>query len=516
MKHGKKGLSLLLIFIMTMVLISGCTAKSDNAKENGSGESVQNTEASDGADSTMKAAALDTSEQVELVLYILGTEPNRQQEVNDNLNKLLLKKFNCTLKINWIGWADYSNMYPLLFSSGEEFDMAYAATWLNFASLAQKGAFMSLDELWPSYAPDNFAKQSETAKKQATIAGHYYCVPTLLATYSAYGLTYRTDIMKGTAWNGKMDNFEDMEAYMDIVKATHPEMEPLDIYSGGSEVDDLFMYQNSMFRLNDYLFFDPSEENPKLFTFYEYDKTKDFLSMMARWNEKGFFSKSALSDSDSEKTKNGKAAILIHNIDSYQSYYIEHPEWGFKFSNFVKDLSYLAFTQDSMVISNTSKHPELAMAVYNYLTTDEEAYRAFQWGIEGTSYEITDKNELHLLNQDDYAVTDMWAARNSEFNLNTMGSPEDLTALKAGFDAQIKEGVGAQKYRSFVFDTSSIETEYAACMSVHQQYWWPLELGYTDAVSGLEEYKEKMKVAGIDKVRETLQKQLDEYVAGLK
>lgn len=238
--------------------------------------------------------------------------------------------------------------------------------------------------------------------------------------------------------------------------------------------------------------------------------------MMARWNEKGFFSKSALSDSDSEKTKNGKAAILIHNIDSYQSYYIEHPEWGFKFSNFVKDLSYLAFTQDSMVISNTSKHPELAMAVYNYLTTDEEAYRAFQWGIEGTSYEITDKNELHLLNQDDYAVTDMWAARNSKFNLNTMGSPDDLTTLKSGFDAQIKEGVGAQKYRSFVFDTSSIETEYAACMSVHQQYWWPLELGYTDAVSGLEEYKEKMKVAGIDKVRETLQKQLDDYVAGLK
>ena len=45
--------------------------------------------------------------------------------------------------------------------------MAYSASWLNFASLAQKGAFKSLDELWPTYAPKNFAAQTEEAKQQA-------------------------------------------------------------------------------------------------------------------------------------------------------------------------------------------------------------------------------------------------------------------------------------------------------------------------------------------------------------
>lgn len=508
MKKVKKLISVLLTLAMMATLLAGCGSKTD--KTSSTTGTAENSGSSD------SAGKLDTSEQVELTLYIIGTEPNRQQEVNDNLNKLLLDKFNCTLKINWIGWADYANKYPLLFSSGEEFDIAYAATWLNFSSLAQKGAFMNLDELWPTYAPENYAAQSDTAKKQATVGGHYYCVPTLLATYSAYGPIYRTDIMEGTNWNGKMDTFEDMEAYMDIVKATKPEMDPLDIYSAGSELDDLYMYKDSIFRLNDFLFFDPAAENPKLFTYYEYDKTPDFLTMMTRWNEKGFYSKSALSDTDSEKTKNGKASMTIHNIDSYQQQYIEHPEWGFKYSSFVKDVSYLSFTQDCMVVSNTSKHPELAMAVYNYLTTDQEAYRAFQWGIEGTSYEITDKNELKLLNTDDFAVTDMWAGRNSKLNLNTAGSPDDLTQWKSGFDSKIKEGVGAQKYRSFVFDTSSIETEYAACQSVHQQYWWPLELGYTDSVKGLAEYKTKMEAAGVEKVREVLQKQLDEYIAGLK
>ena len=50
---------------------------------------------------------------------------------------------------------------------------------------------------------------------------------------------------------------------------------------------------------------------------------------------------------------------------------------------------------------------------------------------------------------------------------------------------------------------------------MHQQYWWPLELGYTDIDKGLAEYEAKMKAAGVDKVRAEIQRQLDEYVAGL-
>ena len=210
-------------------------------------------------------------------MYVVSNEPAKQQELTDNMNKIFKEKLNCTLKINYIGWAEYPNKYPLLFSSGEAFDMAYAATWLNFSALAQKGAFMNLDELWPTYAPDNFAMQSETAKQQATIDGHYYCVPTLLATYSAYGPMWRTDILDGTDWDGKMESFEDMEKYMDLVKANRPEFEPYDVCSSGSEMDDLYMYNNGMYAIkgstNDFLFIDPMEENPKLFTYYEYDKT---------------------------------------------------------------------------------------------------------------------------------------------------------------------------------------------------------------------------------------------------
>ena len=125
--------------------------------------------------------------------------------------------------------------------------------------------------------PNNFAKTTDAAKQQATVDGHYYCIPSQLSTYRAYGPIYRTDIMEGTDWD---------DTYM---------------FSLG--------YLPSKGSTNDFFWFDPTQENPQLFTYYETEETPDFLTMMTRWNEKGFFTKSALSDTDSTKTQNGKAGM---------------------------------------------------------------------------------------------------------------------------------------------------------------------------------------------------------------
>lgn len=502
----KKLLSIVLIATMAISLLAGCGSAS-SSKSDSKTEGASN--AADGS--------LDTSKEVNLVMYVVGDRPAGQDVNEENLNKLIKEKLNATLTINWIPWSDYANKYPLLFSSGEAFDLAYSATWLNFTSLAQKGAFMNVDDLWPTYAPKNFEKATDNAKNQVTIDGHFYGVPTLLATYAAYGPIYRTDIMEGTDWDGKMETFEDIEKYCDIVKANNPELEPIDIYSAGSEWDDTYMwskgYLSSKGASNDFLFFDPTQESPKLFTYYEAKETPDFLEMMSRWNEKGFFTKSALSDTDSTKLQNGKAALRTHNVDNLANFATLHPEYKLQYLNMVKYMRHLPYTQDTMVVSNTSKNPERAMALWELLTSDQDVYDAFYYGVLGTTYELNDKGQYKITDNNTYAVSNMWAVRTSEFNRDIDGTPDSYGEWKKTFEDTIASDETAEKYSSFSLDTSSIETEYAACLSVHQQYWWPLELGYTDATTGLKEYQEKMEAAGIEKVREVLQKQLDKYVA---
>ena len=463
--------------------------------------------------------ALDTSEEVELVMYVVSDRPAGQDVVDEHLNEILKEKLNCTLKLYWISWAEYANKYPLLFSSGESFDIAYAATWLNYFSLAQRGAFKALNDLWPTYAPENYARQSEGALQQAKVGEDYYCVPTLLATYNAYGPIYRTDVLEGTDWDGKMETFEDIETYCDYIKEYAPQMDPIDMYSAGPEFLYLYMQGKGytwVSKSYPFLWFDPTEEHPHVFTTYEEEGIKGFLETMARFNEKGFFSKSALSDTDSAKPQNGKAALRVHNIDTYASWAAIHPEWGWKFSNFVADVAHLPFTQDCMVIPNTSKNPERAMALIELLTNDQEVYDALMYGVEGVTYTLNEKGEFAITDTDLYAEGSLWAARTNEFRRNQFGTPDDYNETRAAFEASIVPGQGAEKFAGFTLDTTPVETQLSTLVNVKQQYWWPLELAYTDVESGLSQYQTMCEIAGIEDVRVECERQLEEYLAGLE
>jgi putative aldouronate transport system substrate-binding protein len=476
-----------------------------------------------GRQAQTSTGVLDTSKRVELIMYIIGIEPPKQVELYENFNKLSLEKLNATLKTYWINFSEYHTKYPVLLSSGEAFDMAYTATWLNFASLAQRGAFMELDELWPKHAPRNYARQSKTALNQAMVNGHLYCIPTLLPTYSAFGPIYRADMATPYGWDGKMDNYADLEKFLEIVHANNPGIEPLQVFQFGSDVDDVFIYHDGMFPIkgstNDFFFFDPRESNPKLFTWWEYGKVGDFLTMMKRWNDKGYFPKSGLSDPDSRKIHEGKSAVFFNNIDNWEGLYRDRPEWDLRWNNFVTDVSNMSFTQDALALPTTARNPERALALYDLITNDEQVFRALYYDVEGKSYELITKDgetQIQALNVDNYGFSNLWAARTKEFMLPVVGAPPDLNERKAAYDAYIKDGVKSQKFRSLVIDTTSVETEYAACIAIHQQYWWPLELGYVDLESGLKAYRDNMTAAGIERVRAVLQRQLDDYVKNYK
>lgn len=500
----------LLTLVMTMSSLTGCGGSQSSSTQSGSAQ------ASDAAEQTTDQG-LDISEFVELSMYVIGDRPAGWDVNEENMNKLFKEKLNCSLTVNWIPWADYLNKYPLLFTSGEQFDMAYTATWLNYSSLAQRGAFMALDEIWPEYAPDNYAATSDSAIQQATVQGHIYCIPSQNATYNSQGVIYRGDIL-AEAGMDPIEDLEDLEAYCDYVKEAYPEMEPLDISSnGGSTYDMLYLAQKGYVSINnsgvnEFLFYNVEEEHPTLKTIYEIDGVTDFLEMMARWNEKGFYSKSALADTDTTKFENGKSAVKVYNLDNYRSYAIQHPEWDIQFANLYKDVAHLPYTQDALVIPTTAQHPERALALWNLITTDQEAYDAFMYGVEGTTYELNESGQYKILDTDLYAENNCWAARTTELNRNPMGTPEGYDATKQAFEEMIAEDGSAEKYTSFVIDTSLIEVEYAACQSVNQQYWWPLELGYTDITTGLAEYQEKLEAAGLETVRAELQRQLDEYL----
>ena len=506
----KKKLIAALLALTTMAtVLTGCGGSSSGSSSGSSPASASG-----------ESGTADTSQEVELVMYVVSDRPAGQDVVDENLNKLLKEKLNCTLKINWIGWAEYAQKYPMLYSSGESFDMAYCAGWLNFSNLARKGAFQSLNDLLPTYAPKNYAMQSESALSQATIDGNLYAVPTLLPTYTAYGTVYRGDIAEEAGITDTIDTWDEIEEYCDYILANHPEMEAIDMYSKDPEL--ALQYTRSIgYKDIDsglrYIYYDPSEENPTVKAVYDVDGISDFYARMKDWSDKGYWSKSALSDTDSLKTQNGKAALRFYNVDTWANYSAIHPEWNFQYGNMTSDVAHLPYTQDCMVISNTAKNPERALMLWDLLTTDQEAYDAFFYGVLDTSYTLNDEGQFTITDPDLYNTNAMWAVRTMDLNRNQAGVPDSYNTIREDWEKEISSDKGAERFTGFVLDTTNITTEVAACTNAEQQYGWPLQLGYTENVEqSIEEYKSAMEAAGIEKVIAECQTQLDAYLAAQK
>jgi putative aldouronate transport system substrate-binding protein len=463
---------------------------------------------------------LDTSKRVEIILYIFGTEPPRQKEVMDNLNKLLIERLNCTLDIRMISLSEYNTTYPLLFSSGEVFDLAYCAYWLNYVQLAQRGAFMPIENLFPKYAPKNYARQFPAAIREASIDGHLYGISSLMRVYSAFGPQVRTDLVEGKGWNGKMDTFADYEAYMDIVKANYPEIEPYEVgATGATFLSSSFMTSRGFYAMGNF-YIDPSQPNPKLMLIYEYEPfITEYLPMVQRWAQKGFWPRDVLAQQNQDKFRFGYAASNMTNLEMYEENFRAHPEWNLQFYNWVTDLSYQSFLQDMAVVSATSQNPERALAVYDLITNDKEIFRALFYGIEGVSYSIEMENGQERIvfpDADNFAISNFWAARTDEFFLQFRGGPTNLNSLKQDWSSRIVDGRGAQKYRALNFDTSAVDTELAAITSAATQYFNPVSIGLEDPATAIPELKRQYEAAGIEKIRQDYQRQLDEYIANYK
>ncbi len=78
--------------------------------------------------------------------------------------------------------------------------------------------------------------------------------PPCWGTYSASGPTYRTDILEGTDWDGKMETIADYEEFLEYAKEAAPEMEPYNVYQSGSDMDEVYMKSKGLYGLTGRIF----------------------------------------------------------------------------------------------------------------------------------------------------------------------------------------------------------------------------------------------------------------------
>ncbi len=540
MKNGKKLLSLLLAGSMAVSLAAcgsddsaSTYAPADTTPADTTTEvAATDTSAEEETTEAPAAAELDTSERVDLVFYVMGDAPADEQVVEDAINEKLLEKLNATVDFQFSTWTDFQQKYSLELTSGGA-DLIYVANWLNYGQLAASGAFVELDDILNTYTPELRDLVGEENLNMCSVNGSIYAVPNASPEYVSSGIKYREDLRKQFDLPVP-DSIEHMEEYFLGIKENMPNQ---GILTSTTEESTGFQVafdaawclgiKHHWVAANGLpygLAADYDTPN-QVFDYWFSDEFVEDMNLMKKWADYGFWSKSALSDSNnSDSYKNGlcvaepqgqNPAKYITSVsdfekagEGWESAYLAYGE--------VTGIIYPAHaTQNATAVVRGCKNPERALAVVQYLMCDEEMNKLVQCGIEGTHYTINDEGFYEAVEDTKFGYEGFstWNLRNDQYKLFT----ENDVLKNEIFDKLMKIGEktkfpNTDIYSGFTENFDDYAAERTAVSNVMRQYLAPLQAGLVDDVdAAVAEFRDKVTAAGLEKVREGFTAQWEAY-----
>ncbi len=534
-----KPLLALLLAVLLGLSAFGCGAKETSGRQP---ESSGSSSESSGASSQEEPESSDAGEEapedvVTLQMYFLGDKAKDLDMVLEQINQRLAKEVGAVMEVNYLSFGEYSTKYPLLFASQTEMDGVFSSYWCYYASQAQKNAYMELTpEMLEEHCPITWEHTPEAAWDQTRVNGKIYMIPQLHNEFVQSMIGIRDDLRVKYEMD-EIETVEDLEAYMQAVVDNESGMVPYtaDGQSQSALMDAFLIAPNewgtssSYFQL--YAGYDITEDKPEVFSILETPEYKSYIERMYKWNQAGYISKDSLSNETMTRDlfDNGKVACYFYNCGTInnmknlmdQSLKNAGAEIGlYDLTGGVQLLPYAA-TGGGLSIAATSKHPDLVLKVLDLIRNDKELNYLAQRGIEGKHWDFAgEKNEDGTLNENvvvpgpdsDKYGTD-WFCYSAWRNWDYQTVPSKEASVK-GYREMLDDLNTRKQFnvlQSFVFDDSEYKNELAALSNVVSQYGLPLEFGFVDPETGLQEFVDKMKAAGYDDVLAAYQAQAKEY-----
>jgi putative aldouronate transport system substrate-binding protein len=529
-KKMNKAAALLLSAAMSVSLLAGC----GSANESTSGGSASDAKVAESSENNVanteaasEAGGIDTSEHVDLKMYLIGDRAADFDAVYAEVNKILEEKLNCSLTVDFLSWSEHDAKYSLLFSGGEDFDLIFTASqWAHYEQTVALGGFYPMDEAFrQTYAPGVMEAVPELGWEQAKIGGQPYMVPYNLQEFGQEVLAIRGDLMEQFG----IETVSNWEEYMAFNLACaengiygsqgnawwqYFQGKGKYIVSGTPKSGELFLYHTQ----------DPTDTN----IYYTLD-SEDFVAYckdMKAMADAGSWSSDILNSTDERQAGllRGTVASMIWNMKTCRTYAkqanAEHPDWNMTLvdpmPNMPKKVN--AYINGGMAINANSKHKERAMMVINEFYTNKTIQDLTMLGIEGKHWEAVGEDQYKILDASGFPTDNNcnWGWKNQ--NLIRTEYIEDRTelddiydAIEASYLANVKEG---HPLDGFSFDITNVSTQFAAVEAACGSYYTPLITGLAEDVDAtLAEWKSALDSAGIQDIADELNVQIEAYLA---
>ena len=533
MKNVKKWLALGLTAAMVMGL-AACGGNDQSPSGNASsGDSSKNEE-------------IGEKEPVLLEWYYRG---NGQQADTDKVEARvneLLKEYpgleHVSININCFPQEDYPTQVMTAQASGAQIDILNTVQ-LDFNQGVENGYWMPMED----YISDDLrAELPDWLWEMGTRDGHVYMVPNYQNAFNANFLFFPKEYMDKygdydamyevlTDWDA--DYSEKVQCLADYAKAVN-EGEGGNKYCGPIVQDQTGTLGFAYIKPHDNLgnnFVVPDRTNEVNFL-YELEGWKDIARGYATWYDMGLYAPDGVTTENANYTfsnmLNDTSYVFcgkeqVGTPEQVAEIYSE--DWGFDVVaiptqeyNFIQN----TWAAGGNGISSTCEHPEEACKFIEALTTGtalgKEIYNTMVFGLEGVHYEKdpSDPDRIVTLEYDSsqggsdtrYAGL-KWILGNSFYAYKNQavldGQYERIKEMNESKDTVASSIIG------FSPSTASVATEIEQLNAVVTEYEETLLSG-TIGEDGFDayynEFMEKAEVAGLSKVKEELQSQLDTWL----
>ncbi len=461
-----------------------------------------------------------TEDEAPLILKIIfpyvNAAPSDTETIEAALSEIALKEINAKVKLEPIAYASWVEQFNLVMSdSSESVDLIFTGmTNQPLSTMVNKNYLIELDELLEEYGSELKAELGDYIVG-GKVAGVTYAVPTLRDLATSAGVMFlKSYIDKYQIDVERIENWEDLTEVLKTIKEGEGEnFAPM--FLNGSQYSSLTATFSDQLgdSLGTLLAFD---ESGTVVNQYATDEYRERVELIHSWYEAGYINKDAATTSAlwQEAVQAGTVACWPNNMKPGQvKNQMNMCGQELVGVHIGTDIVTTYSLQTAMwSIPYQAQYPAKSMQLLNLMYTNADFFNTLNWGIEGTHYVKTEDGHITFpdgvdANSSGWYLNLGWVFGNQFLSYLWEGNDLDLWEQTKAFNDNAELSMAA----GFVFDSSNVKNEYAACQAVKKEYVRALETGSV-GLDKLDEMNQKYEASGIQAVIREKQIQLDAFL----
>lgn len=498
----------LLAVLMSVVMVMSLAACSSGEKTTGNSTET----------SSVTNGAQEDPTEIIMTFPVLSSIPADINKVEEALSKIALEKYNCTIKLNPLSIVDYGTQTTLMLSGSEKMDLMILFSPIqNYISMVQMGQLIDITDYLSQYAQGALDAVGEDYLIACRIDGQLYGVPTLHDFATGFGIEFDKSLVEKYNMDlTAVKTFSDLEPLFETIKENEEGVAAF--YPGGSSQNPLNPYMNAtMDTLGDtYGVLLNSGAELTVENVYASDEYYNMVSMYYNWGKNGYLLNDSASTTDSSFTlfKAGKIFAAPATTKPGQ---VQQDS-----TNSGKDLVLVEIKSPSSMttavngiqwaVPRSAENPQKSVKVLNLLYTNADFVNLLNYGIEGEHYVVNENGQISqpegvTAETNGYSWGITFLSGNEFIAYTRDNEPADLWEQTKEFNNTATKS----KAMGFVFDGSNVKAETTAVANVVSEYRVGLENGALDPDKYIPEFLAKLEAAGINKIIEEKQSQLDAW-----